>query len=104
MVSEGKQVSPGIDVQNPLLPELPEVAFKIRLVMKSFEMIACEGRQVSFESFDLMESFEERLSCTTQTEESLCEIVDDFGRFLPAYLQGEQIEIDPRALIWVQRH
>jgi len=100
---QGKKVSPGLVWTSPLLPERDEVSFKIRLVMKSWEMIACEGRLCSYEDFDLMDNYKESLRSESLNEDSLCKIIDNFGNDLPGHLQGDPIEVDPRSLLWTKR-
>lgn len=100
---KGKRISPALKWKGPLLPCLKEVSYKIRLVMKSFEMESCEGRQLSCDDVDIMKSFEERLGSEEIDEESLREIVVDFGNYLPRLLEGDTIEIDSRALKWAKR-
>ena len=83
----------------PLLAHREEVAF-IRLVVKSWEMMACEGRQCSCEDYEVMDSYEERLRGSLN-EDSLRNVIDDFGRRTWC-LQGDPLEVDPRSLLWTE--
>ncbi len=98
IVCEGKLISPGLGVSSQLLPHLDEIDYRMRLVMKSIEMIACEGRQLSYEDFDRMEHYETEICRNNLEEAALQDLVFNFERDFFHHLQGEEIEIDPRAL------
>jgi hypothetical protein len=107
IVCNGARVSPGLDMRQPLLPELSEISYKIRLIMCSYEMLHCEGRQCSLDDIDQMESYDDRLKDKFINEDAVNKIVDDFSRssfyiFLNTP-ERAQIEIDPRALNWTKR-
>ncbi len=103
ILCNGELISPSLDWNSPLHAERVEVAYKIRLIMKSFEMVACEGRQLSLETFDLFEAYDERLADKLLDEQLLRSIIYDFGNDFSFLLKNDPLVIDPRALTWTKR-
>lgn len=103
ILCNGELISPSLDWNSPLHVEREEVAYKIRLIMKSFEMVSCEGRQLSLEHIDLFEEYHERLADHSLDEESIRLVIRDFGNDFSFLLQNDPVVIDPRALTWTKR-
>ena len=95
---EGDVVCDAISPDELLLPFQHQIAFRAKLLFNAWEFYACEGRQMSLADFDNMEEFEVRLSETSLNEDSIRQLVDEFGDFLPAFLTNGKIDV-PRNVL-----
>lgn len=104
IVCSGNVVCPGIDPDQPLLPQRLQIIFRLRLLYNTWQAYACDGRQMAVGDFDRMEDFEERFRASSGDENSLRRIVMNFKTFLPVFLtQGGPIDVPEHAVEWTTR-
>lgn len=104
IVCSGNVVCPGIDPDQPLLPQRLQIIFRLRLLYNAWQANACDGRQMAPEDVDRMEDFEERFRSSSGDENSLRRDVMSFKAFLPVFLtQGGTIDVPERAVEWTTR-
>ncbi len=71
----------------------------MQLVMKSIEMVACEGRQLSCDDFDRMEYYATAFRRDDLKEDELCQLLTELQKDYARHLEGDEIEIDIRGVI-----
>lgn len=103
LACNGVVFSSGLEPSDPLVPIYEQIALRIRLVMKSVEMRACERRQLSLHDIEQMGYYQRWLSECQNVEEELRMLVRHFGSDYARHLSGESVDLDVRALNWARQ-
>ncbi|MBI1248261.1 hypothetical protein GC197_10545 [bacterium] len=98
LVCEGRVIRPPLDPSKPTNEDLPEICFRMLLILDSIEFARCEGRWINLEIFDPIDTLSsDLLHKETNLLSDWIDCIERFGEYYQ--LSGShKIDVSPRAV------